>query len=185
MQAFDKPGAIDVIAARRSEKTGMKWLRIDATRRALEPALRRVLHLYWRFARAMTLGVRALVIDGEGRIFLVKHSYVSGWHLPGGGVEAGETLIEAAARELREEGNIEVTAPPQLHGIFFNDRASRRDHVAVFVVRAFRQMAAPVPDREIVAHGFFAPDALPDETTASTRARIIEVIGGAPISERW
>ncbi|MGZ3294708.1 MAG: NUDIX domain-containing protein [Xanthobacteraceae bacterium] len=163
----------------------MKRVSLDATRRALEPALRRVLHFYWRFARAMTLGVRALVIDGEGRIFLVKHSYVSGWHLPGGGVEAGETLVEAAARELREEGNIELTAPPRLHGIFFNSRASRRDHVALFVVRAFRQVAAPVPDREIVAHGFFALDALPDETTASTRARITEVLGGAAASERW
>jgi 8-oxo-dGTP pyrophosphatase MutT (NUDIX family) len=100
-------------------------------------------------------------------------------------VEVGETLLEAAARELHEEGNIEVTAPPQLHGMFFHDRASRRDHVAVFVVRAFRQVAAPVPDREIVAHGFFAPDALPNETTASTRARIFEVLNGAPVSERW
>ena len=163
----------------------MKRVTLDATRRALEPALRRVLHFYWRFARAMTLGVRALVIDGEGRIFLVKHSYVSGWHLPGGGVEAGETLVEAAARELREEGNIELTAPPRLHGIFFNSRASRRDHVALFVVRAFRQVAAPVPDHEIVAHGFFAVDALPDETTASTRARITEVLGCAAASERW
>jgi ADP-ribose pyrophosphatase YjhB (NUDIX family) len=163
----------------------MKRVSLDATRRALEPALRRVLHFYWRFARAMTLGVRALVIDGEGRIFLVKHSYVSGWHLPGGGVEAGETLVEAAARELREEGNIELTAPPRLHGIFFNSRASRRDHVALFVVSAFRQVAAPVPDREIVAHGFFALDALPDETTASTRARITEVLSGAPMGEHW
>ena len=163
----------------------MKRASLDATRRALEPALRRVLHFYWRFARAMTLGVRALVIDGEGRIFLVKHSYVSGWHLPGGGVEAGETLVEAAARELREEGNIELTAPPRLHGIFFNSRASRRDHVALFVVSAFRQVAAPVPDHEIVAHGFFALDALPDETTASTRARITEVLSGAPMGEHW
>jgi ADP-ribose pyrophosphatase YjhB (NUDIX family) len=163
----------------------MKRLSLSGTRRALEPALRRVLHVYWRFARAMTLGVRALVIDDDGRIFLVKHSYVSGWHLPGGGVEAGETLTQAVARELREEGNIEVTAPPQLHGIFFNNRASRRDHVALFVVRAFRQSAAPVPDREIIAHGFFALDALPNDTTASTRARIIEVLGGAPASERW
>jgi len=163
----------------------MRRLSLDATRRALEPVLRRVLHAYWRFARAMTLGVRALVIDEEGRVFLVKHSYVSGWHLPGGGVEAGETIGEALARELQEEGNIEMTTPPQLHGLFFNDRDSRRDHVALFVVRAFRQLAAPVPGREIVGHGFFALDALPNDTTAATRARIIEVLGGAPVSERW
>lgn len=163
----------------------MKRLSLDETRRALEPALRRLMHFYWRFARAMTLGVRALVLDEHGRVFLVRHSYVSGWHLPGGGVEAGETLAEALARELREEGNIELTAPPQLHGIFFNSRASRRDHVAVFVVRAFRQTAAPVPDREIRATGFFALDALPDDTTAATRARLTEVLGGEPVGERW
>jgi ADP-ribose pyrophosphatase YjhB (NUDIX family) len=163
----------------------MQRVNLDRTRRALEPALRRLMHVYWRFARAMTLGVRALVIDENGRVFLVRHSYVSGWHLPGGGVEAGETLVQAVARELREEGNIEVTAPPQLHGMFYNNRASRRDHVALFVVRAFRQAAAPVPDREIRATGFFALDALPKETTASTRARIAEVLGGAPIGERW
>ena len=37
----------------------MKPLSLSGTRRALEPALRRLLHVYWRFARAMTLGVRA------------------------------------------------------------------------------------------------------------------------------
>jgi hypothetical protein len=69
--------------------------------------------------------------------------------------------------------------------VFFNNRASRRDHVALFVIRAFRQSAAPVPDREIVEHGFFALDALPNDTTAATRTRLIEVLGGAPVSERW
>jgi len=163
----------------------MKPANALALRRALEPAVRRMLHLYWRFARAMTLGVRALVIDESGRIFLVKHSYVSGWHLPGGGVEAGETLTQAIARELREEGNIEITEPARMHGVFFNDRASRRDHVVLFVVRAFHQSTAPVADREIIAHGFFPVEALPNDTTAATRARIIEVLGGAPPSERW
>jgi ADP-ribose pyrophosphatase YjhB (NUDIX family) len=163
----------------------MRRIGFDRMRRALEPALRRALHAYWRFARGMTLGVRALVLDEAGRIFLVKHSYVAGWHLPGGGVEAGETLGEALARELREEGNIELTEPAQLCGIYFNGRDSRRDHVAVYMVRGFRQVAVPVPDREIVAHGFFAVDELPNDTTAGTRARIIEVLGGAPASERW
>jgi 8-oxo-dGTP pyrophosphatase MutT (NUDIX family) len=166
-------------------ETSMKPVSREGVRRALERALRRVLGFYWRFSRGLTLGVRALVIDGEGRIFLVKHSYVRGWHLPGGGVEPGETLVEALARELREEGNIEVTGPPRLHGIFFNDRDSGRDHVALFLVRNFRQSAAPVPDHEITAHGFFAVEALPDGTTAATRARIVEVIGGAPANERW
>jgi 8-oxo-dGTP pyrophosphatase MutT (NUDIX family) len=158
---------------------------IDRLRRAMEPGLRRVLHAYWRVSRGMTLGVRALVIDGEGRIFLVRHSYVSGWHLPGGGVEPGETLREALARELMEEGNIELTAPAAMHGIFHNARSSRRDHVAVFVVRSFRQIAPPIPNREIAAHGFFFPHALPDGATAATRVRLAEVLDAAPVAERW
>ena len=160
-------------------------INLDAVRRAFEPAIRRVLHFYWRFARAMTLGVRAVVIDREGRVFLVKHSYVSGWHLPGGGVEAGETITQALARELREEGNIELDTPARLFGMYFNDRDSPRDHVALFVVRDFHQSAAPVPDHEIIAHGFFSAGELPGDTTAGTRARISEVLGGAAVNERW
>jgi ADP-ribose pyrophosphatase YjhB (NUDIX family) len=158
---------------------------MNSLRQEFEPALRRVLHLYWRFARGMTLGVRGVVVDGEGRVFLVKHSYVEGWHLPGGGVEWGETMRQALGRELREEGNIEVDGTPALHGVFFNKRISRRDHVAVFVVREFRQVAAPVPDHEIVAHGFFAPHELPPDTTRGTRARIAEVLDGVAAGEYW
>ena len=132
------------------------------------------MHFYWRFSRGMTLGVRGLVIDGTNRVFLVKHSYVSGWHLPGGGVEPGETVLDALIRELAEEGKIEPTAPPMLHGVFFNRGASRRDHVMVFVLRDFRQTAQPVPDHEIIAHGFFELDELrttppPPRARASSR----------------
>jgi ADP-ribose pyrophosphatase YjhB (NUDIX family) len=126
-----------------------------------------------------------MVIDGAGRIFLIKHSYVDGWHLPGGGVETGETFLGALARELAEEGNIVMTTPPVLHGIFFNKRTSRRDHVAMFIVREFRQDVAPMPGYEIIAHGFFAPDALPEGTTRATRARVAEVFDGMAMSELW
>ena len=122
--------------------------------------------------------MRAVVLDGDGRVFLIKHTYAKGWHLPGGGVEAGETLLQALARELREEGKIELTGPPMLHGVFFHPLYSQRDHVTIYVVRDFRQTEPPEPNREIAAHGFFPLDALPADTTTGTRARIAEVLGG-------
>ncbi len=147
--------------------------------------LNRLMHVYWRFSRAMTLGVRGLVLDSQGRVFLVKHSYTEGWHLPGGGVEVGETLLQALTRELAEEACIEIAGVPALHGVFFHPLYSDRDHVALFVVREFRQTAEPVPNHEIIGHGFFPVEALPGGTTAGTRARIAEVLHGAPVADRW
>jgi ADP-ribose pyrophosphatase YjhB (NUDIX family) len=158
---------------------------IERLVRAAEPALRRLLHFHWRFSRGLTLGVRAVVIDAGGKVFLVRHSYVAGWHLPGGGVETGETLVQALARELAEEASIEVVGPPSLHGVFYNPIDSPRDHVAVFVVRVFRQEPVVRPNREIVERGFFSLDALPAETTPGTRRRLAEVLEGAPLAVKW
>ncbi len=158
-------------------------MNLQAVRRRLEPALRRSFHLYWRFARGMTLGVRGVVLDSDNRVFLVKHSYVAGWHLPGGGVEVGETFRDALTRELAEEGRIEILEEPALHGIFLNRHVSRRDHVAVYLIRHFRQDRPPEPNREILETGFFETGALPAETTQGTRLRISEVLEGrAPIA---
>lgn len=151
----------------------------------LEPLLRKVMHSYWRLSRGMTLGVRAMVIDGDDRVFLVKHSYVSGWYMPGGGVETGETVLEALGRELMEEGRIALTGAPELHGVFFNRRISPRDHVALYVVRHFQQDRPPEPNREIIATGFFPIAELPPDTTPGTRLRIAEVFEKANVSPYW
>ena len=133
----------------------------------------------------MTLGVRGIVVDGSDRVFLVKHSYVAGWHLPGGGVEPGESFLDALRRELAEEGCIEVLGEPVLLGMFFNSHVSRRDPVAVYLVRNFRQNRSPEPNREIVACGFFEAGALPEETTTGTRLRISEALQGKSQIETW
>ncbi|MCK1362107.1 NUDIX domain-containing protein [Bradyrhizobium sp. 199] len=159
--------------------------RLNSVRRKFEPLLRRFFHAYFLLVRGMTLGVRAVVLDAENRVFLVRHSYVSGWYLPGGGVDHGETMEQAMRRELKEEGNIDLTGAASLHGIFLNSHVSRRDHVAVYVVRQFRQERLPEPNREIVECGFFATTRLPEGTTRGTRLRIAEVLDGRPLIATW
>lgn len=143
------------------------------------------LHTYWRFSRGLTLGVRGVVLDQQNRVFLIRHTYVSGWHLPGGGVETGETALEALDRELREEGCIAIDETPHLFGVFFNNKISRRDHVLVYVIRRFTVLEVKQPDREIAEAGFFPLDHLPEGTTVATRNRLAEILEGQPVSANW
>jgi len=145
----------------------------------------RLLHAYFRLARGLTFGVRGAVLNDRGEVFLVRHGYIPGWYLPGGGVEVGETMWQALERELAEEGNIRIEGTPALHGVFFNGGISRRDHVAVFVIRSFVVEGARRPDLEIAEAGFFPLDGLPEGTTPATRRRLEEITTGAPAAAHW
>ncbi|MEI2383603.1 NUDIX domain-containing protein [Breoghania sp. JC706] len=154
--------------------------------RWLKPLTRTVIAWGALLARPMTVGVRGAVFDGKGRVFLVRHTYLPGWYLPGGGVDPGETSQTAVIRELREEGNIEVEDRPELFGLYLNARLSRRDHVALYVIRRWRQPEPPrVPNREIVEAGFFPLDDLPAETTPATCRRLQEIGTGVQLDEIW
>ena len=143
----------------------------------------RAFHLYAWAARGLTGGARVVVTDGS-RVLLVRHTYVGGLHLPGGGVEVGETFAEAAVKELREEAAIAPTAPLELFGLYLNERVTRRDHVAVFVCRSWERGAFE-PGREIAEAAFHPLDALPGDVTEPTRRRIAEVLEGRSPDPRW
>lgn len=132
----------------------------------------------------MTLGVRAITTDDQGRILLVKHTYLHGWWLPGGGVDRGETTHKAVVRELREEAGVITTSEPRLLSLHSNERFFPGDHVAVFHIDRF-EVGERTSHGEIAEIGWFAPDALPDDTTKATRARIAEFMGYAPSSPDW
>lgn len=157
----------------------------ESLKRVLFRAAKPFIHAAYRQTRGMTLGTRTLVLkDQAGEVLLVRHGYAPGWLLPGGGVERGEALVDAAMRELNEEAGIVAEAEPVLHGIFLNDAQFRGDHVACFVLHRFRT-AAFSPGAEIAEAKFFPVDQLPEGTTPGTRRRLAEVLEGRPPPRCW
>jgi ADP-ribose pyrophosphatase YjhB (NUDIX family) len=139
----------------------------------------------WRMRRGLTLGAQGAVIDAEGRVLLVRHGYRPGWWFPGGGVEWGETLLTALARELEEEVGVTLTAEPELHGIFSNFASFPGDHIAVFVVRHWQRRGDYRKRGEIAEARMFAFEDLPERIDRGTRARLAEIFDGASRRELW
>ncbi|MGE0232035.1 MAG: NUDIX domain-containing protein [Flavobacteriaceae bacterium] len=144
-----------------------------------------LLHPWFRLTRGLTLGVRAALRDEHGRFLLIRHGYTPGWHLPGGGVERGETMLAALHREVEEETGARITGQARLFGIYHNGSSFPGDHVGLFVIDDWNREAVPRPNAEIAEQGFFEPERLPDAVTMGTARRIAEIVGGLPPSAEW
>lgn len=153
-------------------------------RRRIEPFTRPFVYAWFRASRGLTLGVRGLVTDAEGRVLLLQHTYVHGWYMPGGGVERGETAETALARELQEEAGVRVLGRPALVSAHCNEVNHPGDHVLVYRVQAW-EPCAPAAQGEIHQIGWFAPDALPDGITPGTRRRLAEALEGVETHPHW
>ncbi len=144
------------------------------------------LHLFLVAVRKrLTVGVRAVLIK-DGKVLLIRHTYLPGWHFPGGGVEPYETAELAAARETMEETGYRVEGRPELLGFYLNRLAGgARDHVAVYIWREFYTQLEFAPNLEIAELDWFPLDALPADIEAGTARRIAEIVGKGMAANEW
>ncbi len=126
-------------------------------------------------------GVSGAVLDRNGQVLLVRHSYMPGWQLPGGGVDRGEPPQAAILRELGEEVGL-TGGTAEFFGLY-----SRKAGWATNVVAFYRVTGGAIafrPSLEIREICFADPASPPPDTTQATLARLRELCG-APLSPYW
>ena len=158
----------------------------DVSRLTPIQRLRTRAHLFLSgVSKRMTVGVRAVLLEGT-KVLLIRHTYLPGWHFPGGGVEPGETAEMAAAREALEETGYAVDGRPVLLGLYLNRLAGgNRDHVAVYVWREFRSQLEFAPNLEIADCRWFEIGALPEDVQPGTVRRIREIFDRTKPAAEW
>jgi 8-oxo-dGTP diphosphatase len=118
----------------------------------------RLMRVYWMVRRPNTHGA-LVALWHDGRILLVRNSYVPYHSLPGGYVRTTESGRDAAVRELLEETGLRAL-PEQLQPAIdeWHDWEGKREHIEIFELDVARAPAIQVDNREVVAAEWFTPD---------------------------
>ncbi len=124
------------------------------------------------------LGVAAIILNDAGHVLLVKQSYGHlNWEIPGGGAEIGESIVETALREVREETGLRVEAE-RTTGVYYEPALD----LLSFVLLCHRldEDAEFCPDAEVTECAYWPPTALPRPISDFTIRRIEEALAGEP-----
>jgi ADP-ribose pyrophosphatase YjhB (NUDIX family) len=98
-------------------------------------------------------------LDGGGIVLIERKNPPHGWALPGGFVDYGESLEDAAVREAREETSLDVTLVRQLHTYSDPSRDDRMHTIStVYIAKA---TGTPVAADDAKALGVFKNRSLP------------------------
>ena len=146
----------------------------------------RIFQSWFRLTRSMTLGVRGIVENEEGEVLLVRHTYTRGLYFPGGGVEKGETSMQALIRELAEEAGVQPVPVPRLLGIYSNHRVFANDHVVLYHIPAGNWQACRSDSEGEISEVVWAdPVNPPEDITPGTARRLREVYAQGPNDGHW
>lgn len=129
-------------------------------------------------AEMINMGACTAVID-EGKILLTKREDFEVWCLPGGAVEDGESMAQAAVRETFEETGLQVELV-HLVGLYYRQHSwnGLAMHAACFTARTVGgQLQRQV--EEVLELRYFAPDEIPSKILSGHRQRIEDAFSGA------
>ncbi len=135
--------------------------------------------IWARASKAITAA--AILVDPQGQVLLVKHSYGPlNWEVPGGAAEPDETPTETAVREVVEETGLRVSAE-RLTGVYYEHQPAGREVLHfVFQCRLADETAIPQPSSgEITACRYWAPEVLPRPISDFTVRRIRDALAQA------
>ncbi|WP_069375861.1 NUDIX domain-containing protein [Pseudomonas putida] len=131
-----------------------------------------------------SLGVKAVVFNDKQQVLLIQHTYRIGWHLPGGGVVAGETPRAAVCREVLEETGL-TAFKPLLVSALLNKWRHQHDYVLLYKITDYLGPTQIHDHHEIKNIGWFDLHKLPEETTSNTKDRISEILNGDNNNDYW
>lgn len=130
----------------------------------------------------VAFGVAGAILDGDGRVLLVRQTYMVGWRLPGGGIGRGEPAEVALRRELKEEVGLSGGAV-RLFGLYSRKVWWLTHVTALYIIEGgavdFR------PNLEVSAITWARPDAPPPDTASATARRLAELASHAEPSPHW
>lgn len=129
------------------------------------------------------VGVGAIIVDGQGRLFLARRGPKAKnerglWEFPGGSVELGERLVDALRREIREEYGVEIEVGEQLDVV---------DHILpdegqhwvspTFICRIASGEPVIREPEKCSEIGWFSPGQVPLELTVISRENLERFLG--------
>lgn len=130
-----------------------------------------------------TLGARAIVINDDNQVLLVKHTYQPHWYIPGGGVKKGESIKAAVLRELKEEVGLTALEEPVLFGVYHHLYLNVNDYPVVYILKQFSLTESV--SSEIADKGWFDYTALPEMISPGTKRRLTEYFTNQHPSDTW
>ena len=133
-------------------------------------------------ANPAVFGVAGAILDGEGRVLLVRQTYMTGWRLPGGGIDHGEAPEKALRRELREEVGL-AGGTVRLFSLYSRKVWWLTHLTALYVIEGAAVNFQP--NWEVKDVCWVPPSAPPPDTAAATARRLNELAGNATPDPHW